>query len=124
MFSFATRPIVVAVDEFPVSCLAFDAAVSLAKSLSAKLTIVRVLNPYGSMTVQPYPMAGSIAGVGIADIDAMTRQQYEKVWTAYVERYELLPKQKIDEAIAAVFCHACVPYRFFSRGDSPSLGDL
>jgi len=97
MTSVPFKTILVAVDESNVSKKAFTAAVTLAKSLFAKLTIVHVLNPHDIRSPQsPYANYPSEA----MRTDENLRQKFEAEWLAYVESYEAMLKQKTDEAIA------------------------
>lgn len=91
------QTILVAVDESDLSNTAFTAALRLTQAISAQLIIVHVLNPYDIHSPQPPPQAA----LGTFVMDESIRKQYERDWTKYVERYELLLTQKTNEAIAA-----------------------
>ncbi|MEO0646017.1 MAG: universal stress protein [Cyanobacteria bacterium J06650_10] len=91
------QTIMVAIDSTEVSHKAFDKAVSIAKALDAKLLITHILGFRDADSPQPihsYSTPDTIV------IDEAIHQQYQRDWNAYVEHYEALLKQKIEEAQA------------------------
>lgn len=91
------QTIMVAVDSTKISQKAFEKAVGIAKALDAKLLITHVLNAQDPDSPQPihsYSTPETIV------IDEAIYQQYQQDWNAYVEHYEALLKQKLEEAQA------------------------
>ncbi|MEL6552530.1 MAG: universal stress protein [Cyanobacteria bacterium J06621_11] len=89
------QTIMVAIDSTEVSDKAFEKAVAMAEALDAKLLIIHVLNVRDADHPRPihsYSTPGTIV------IDEAIHQQYQQAWNAYVEHYEALLKQKIEEA--------------------------
>ncbi|MEM6598944.1 MAG: universal stress protein [Cyanobacteria bacterium P01_C01_bin.69] len=97
MRSIPFQTIMVAIDSTEVSHKAFNKAVSIAKALDAKLLITHVLSFRDADSPRPihsYSTPDTIV------IDEAIHQQYQRDWNAYVEHYEALLKQKIEEAQA------------------------
>jgi nucleotide-binding universal stress UspA family protein len=89
------QAIVVAVDSTQVSHQAFKKAVGMAKALDARLLITHVLSfrdTDSPRPIQSYSTSDTIV------IDEAIRRQYQQDWNAYVEHYEALLKQKLEEA--------------------------
>jgi len=95
MHSAPFHTIVVAVDSTQVSHQAFEKAVGMAKSLDARLLIAHVLSFRDTDSPQPIQ---SYSTPDTIVVDEAIRQQYQQDWNTYVEHYEALLKQKLEEA--------------------------
>jgi len=91
------KTILAAVDDSNVSENAFSVAKALAKALDAQLIVVHVLDPHNQHS--PQPIYGHFGSEGFP-IDEDVIEKYEREWADFVNYYELLLKQKVDEAIA------------------------
>lgn len=89
------QTIMVAIDSAEVSHKAFEKAVAMAKALEAKLLITHVLSFRDAEHPRP---SHSYSTPGTIVIDEAIHQQYQREWNAYIEHYEALLKQKVEEA--------------------------
>lgn len=89
--------ILVAIDASASSDLAFDTALAMAKSLSAELLLVHILDAsaYDSPK-QPMMLVDGFS----QDADSSVQSKYETQWEQYEDRYGTLLKQKRAEAEA------------------------
>lgn len=89
--------ILVAIDQSTTSQRAFEAALELAKSLGASLTLVHVLDVFDSASPERPTIPVNSYGMGL---DGMVRKNYERQWTEFVDHYDALLRQKQLDAEA------------------------